>query len=181
MQFYFTVHGPSTHLFGKDGLKVCYEMEEDAQQWREAFKEAISHLSTDMVGRNISTDLAQRSPLTSTFQDSPLGRERANSASNMTPIMSPTSSPGSEAFMDHSNMAKVPLSSQQLSMPLKECTQSSVGCLQAAGNDLMLLLHHEAFHDLFSNYKYNPSCSLTKHSLAAICDRALQCTCAITR
>ncbi len=103
LQFYFTVHGPSSHLFGKDGLKVCYENEGDAQRWREALKEAISHLSTDMVGRHISTDLAQRSPSTSTFQESPLGRDRANSATSMTPV----SSPGSEAFIDHSNMAKV--------------------------------------------------------------------------
>ncbi len=103
MQFYFTVHGPSTHLFGKDGLKVCFEKDEDAQQWREAFRETISHLSTDMVGRHISTDMATRSPSTSTFQDSPLGRERANSSTNLTPV----SSPGSEAFMDHSNLAKV--------------------------------------------------------------------------
>jgi hypothetical protein len=103
MQFYFTVHGPSTHLFGKDGLKVCFEKDEDAQQWREAFRETISHLSTDMVGRHISTDMATRSPSTSTFQESPLGRERANSSTNLTPA----SSPGSEAFMDHSNLAKV--------------------------------------------------------------------------
>lgn len=103
MQFYFTVHGPSTHFFGKDGLKVCFETDEDAQQWREAFRETISHLSTDMVGRHISTDMATRSPSTSTFQDSPLGRERANSSTNVTPV----SSPGSEAFMDHSNLAKV--------------------------------------------------------------------------
>ena len=103
MQFYFTVHGPSTHLFGKDGLKVCFETDEDAQQWREAFRETISHLSTDMVGRHISTDMATRSPSTSTFQDSPLGRERANSSTNVTPV----SSPGSEALMDHSNLAKV--------------------------------------------------------------------------
>ena len=103
MQFYFTVHGPSTHLFGKDGLKVCYEKEEDAQRWREAFRETISHLNTDMVGRHISTDLAARASSSSTFQDSPLGRERANSYTSLTPV----SSPGSEAFMDHSNMAKV--------------------------------------------------------------------------
>ena len=103
MQFYFTVHGPSTHVFGKDGLKVCFEKDEDAQQWREAFRETISHLSTDMVGRHISTDMATRSPSTSTFQNSPLGRERANSSTNLTPA----SSPGSEAFMDHSNLAKV--------------------------------------------------------------------------
>lgn len=103
MQFYFTVHGPSTHLFGKDGLKVCFEKDEDAQQWREAFRETISHLSTDLVGRHISTDMATRSPSTSTFQESPLGRKRANSSTNLTPA----SSPGSEAFMDHSNLAKV--------------------------------------------------------------------------
>ncbi|DBA89089.1 hypothetical protein WJX77_009682 [Trebouxia sp. C0004] len=106
--FYFTVHGPSTHLFGKDGLKVCFERDEDAQQWREAFRETISHLSTDLVGRHISTDMATRSPSTSTFQESPLGRERANSSASLTPA----SSPGSEVFMDHSNLAKSLLDSR---------------------------------------------------------------------
>lgn len=102
MQFYFTVHGPSSHLFGKDGLKIGFEGEEDASKWREAFRDAISNLSTDMVGRHLSADLATRSP--STFQESPLGRDRSsNSVANMTPV----SSPGSEAFMDHSNLAKV--------------------------------------------------------------------------
>lgn len=102
MQFYFTVHGPSSHLFGKDGLKVGFEKEEDAFKWREAFRDAISNLSTDMVGRHLSADLATRSP--STFQESPLGRDKSsNSVANLTPV----SSPGSEAFMDHSNLAKV--------------------------------------------------------------------------
>ena len=101
LQFYFTVHGPSSHLFGKDGLKVCFEKEEDAATWREAFWDAISNLSTDMVGRHLSADLVNRSA--STFQESPLGREKTNSITNMTP----TSSPGSEAFMDHGNLAKV--------------------------------------------------------------------------
>ena len=103
MQFYFTVHGPSSHLFGKDGLKVCYDTEEEAIQWREAFREAISHLSTDMVGRHLSADLVNRSP--STFQESPLGRDQTKSVANLTP----TSSPGSEIFMDHSNLAKAGL------------------------------------------------------------------------
>lgn len=101
MQFYFTVHGPSSHLFGKDGLKVGFEKEEDASRWREAFRDAISNLSTDMVGRHLSADLAARSP--SRFQESPLGRDKSNSVANLAPV----SCPGSEAFMDHSNLAKV--------------------------------------------------------------------------
>ncbi|KAL3141693.1 hypothetical protein ABBQ32_004380 [Trebouxia sp. C0010 RCD-2024] len=103
---YFTVHGPSSHLFGKDGLKVGFESEEDASKWREAFQDAISNLSTDMVGRHLSADLATRSP--STFQnveglrESPLGRQKSYSVTQLTPI----SSPGSEAFLDHTNLAK---------------------------------------------------------------------------
>lgn len=109
LQFYFTVHGPSSHLFGKDGLKVGFESEEDASKWREAFRDAISNLSTDMVGRNLSADLASRSP--STFQnveglrESPLGRHKSNSVTHLAPI----SSPGSDAFLDHTNLAKVKL------------------------------------------------------------------------
>ena len=97
------MHGPSSHLFGKDGLKVGFEREEDASKWREAFRDAISNLSTDMVGRHLSADLAARSP--SIFQESPLGREKSNSVTHLTPI----SSTGSEAFLDHTNLAKVKL------------------------------------------------------------------------
>ena len=114
VQHYFTVHSPSSHLFGKDGLKLGCETEAEAQKWREALREAISNLGTDIVGRHISTDLATRSASTTTFQDSPLGRgesplgrDRVLSSANLTP----TSSPGSEAFLDHSNLAKVCISS----------------------------------------------------------------------
>ena len=109
LQHYFTVLGPSSHLFGKDGLRIGFESETDAQQWREALREAISHLSTDMVGRHISTDLPARSSSNTTFHESPLGRAEsplgrsALSSANLTP----TSSPGSEVFNDHSNLAKV--------------------------------------------------------------------------
>ena len=93
-QHYFTLHGPSGHLFGKDGLKICFETEALALSWRDALKGAITKLAsgTDLVGRSVSM-----------FQDSPLGREATQSAASMTPI----SSPGSVASMDNGNLAKV--------------------------------------------------------------------------
>ena len=40
LQHYFTLHGPTSHLFGKDGLKICFETEELALRWRDALKDA---------------------------------------------------------------------------------------------------------------------------------------------
>ena len=94
VQHYFTLHGPSGHLFGKDGLKICFETEDLALRWRDALKDAIGRLATgsDLVGRSVSI-----------FQDAPIGREATQSAASMTPI----SSPGSAVSVDNSNLAKV--------------------------------------------------------------------------
>ena len=145
MQFYFTVHGPSSHLFGKDGLKVCFEKEDEASRWREAFRDAISHLSTDLIGRHLSADLVARSP--STFQESPLGRDRTNSVSNMTPV----SSPGSEAFMDHSNLAKV----RHGAMPY-----AADSCLAESGNattQCQIIAIHCSVYFCFKSFLLGPS------------------------
>lgn len=66
MQYTFAIVWPSSHMFGRDDLRLCFEDEAEGLAWRKALQDVIRKLIVNRVGHSIETAVSLDEPLPNT-------------------------------------------------------------------------------------------------------------------